>query len=67
MKDFLKMLKEALITELTHFMVEFESKVARPAELCAKISDEDSEVYNYWSNFIDNLFKSYKDLSKQSV
>lgn len=30
------MLKEALITELTHFMVEFESKVARPAELCAK-------------------------------
>lgn len=31
------------------------------------ISDEDKEVYNYWSNFIDNLFKSYKDLSKQSV
>lgn len=30
------MLKEELITELTHFMVEFESKVARPAELCAK-------------------------------
>ncbi len=31
------------------------------------ISDEDKEVYNYWSNFIDNLFKSYKDLSEQSV
>lgn len=31
------------------------------------ISNEDSEVYNYWSNFIDNLFKSYKDLSEHSV
>lgn len=31
------------------------------------ISDEDIEVYNYWSNFIDNLFKSYKDLSEQYV
>lgn len=31
------------------------------------ISDEDKETYNYWSMFIDNLFKSYKDLSKQSV
>ena len=31
------------------------------------ISDEDKEVYNYWSNFIDNLFKSYKDLSEQYV
>lgn len=31
------------------------------------ISNEDRDVYNYWSNFIDNLFKSYKDLSEHSV
>ncbi len=30
------MLKEQLITELMYFMVEFEGKVARPAQLCAK-------------------------------
>lgn len=30
------MLKEQLITELMHFMTEFEGKVARPAQLCAK-------------------------------
>ena len=31
------------------------------------ISNEDADIYSYWSNFIDNLFKSYKDLSEQYV
>ncbi len=31
------------------------------------ISGEDIEKYNYWSNFMDNLFKSYKDVTSGIV